>query len=66
MYLTHDNSVTIDRPDDEPIAIPLCCPQCDFYFASKVELGWGCCTLDERTRKSSDLACSKIRVTCPF
>ena len=32
---------------------PLTCGQCDFYFASKVKLGLGCCTITENAKRST-------------
>lgn len=51
--------------DDEPIAVPLTCGQCDYYKAGS-NLTTGNCTLLGKERRSSSLACPQIFVTCPF
>jgi hypothetical protein len=54
------------HPNELEPETPLTCGQCDFYFPSRVDLGNGCCTLTEKAKRSSCLACPMIAVTCPF
>lgn len=54
-----------DEPDDEPIATPITCGQCDYYQAGS-KLSQGNCTLLRQIRGSGDTACPQLAIAAPF